>query len=131
MTSAGLPEIRTAAPPQFDGPEGFWSPETLLCAAVADCYILTFRALSRPARLQWLELTCRVEGALERVDGIPQFTHYALFADLTVPEGTDVEKARSLLEKTETSCLVSNSLRGSRTLSARVVTAVAAQALAH
>ena len=28
VTSAQLPRLETAAPPQFDGPGGVWSPET-------------------------------------------------------------------------------------------------------
>jgi organic hydroperoxide reductase OsmC/OhrA len=87
VDSPGLPAIRTSAPPQFDGPAGVWSPETLLCAAIADCFILTFRAVSRAARFEFINLECQVEGTLERA---------------------------------EHSCLVSNSLRGSRTLNVRV-----------
>ena len=45
--AAGLPEIDTDAPPEFGGPTGHWSPETLLVAAIADCYILSFRAAAR------------------------------------------------------------------------------------
>ena len=35
VRSAQLPDIESAAPPEFDGPGGVWSPETLLCAALA------------------------------------------------------------------------------------------------
>jgi organic hydroperoxide reductase OsmC/OhrA len=66
LTSSSLPRIDTAPPPEFDGPEGVWSPETLLCAAIADCFILTFRGLSRAARFEWLTLECHVAGTLER-----------------------------------------------------------------
>ena len=31
-----LPTLKTAPPAEFDGPGDLWSPETLLCAAVAD-----------------------------------------------------------------------------------------------
>lgn len=102
---------------------GVWSPESLLCAAVADCFILTFRGLSRAARLDWLKLECRTEGTLERVEDVSQFTRYATFATLTVPAGSDVTKARTMLERAEHSCLISNSLRGVRTLEAEVDTA--------
>ncbi len=123
VASPSLPELKTAPPPEFDGPGGVWSPETLLCAAVADCFILTFRGLSRAARFEWLDLECQVEGTLERSDGVSQFTRYATVAKLTVPAGADIAKARSLLERAEHTCLVSNSLRGERTLQVEVVTA--------
>jgi organic hydroperoxide reductase OsmC/OhrA len=119
--SPGLAELPTAPPPQFDGPGGQWSPETLLCAAVADCFILTFRALARATRLEWLQLECRVEGTLERVERVAQFTRFATFATLTIAATTDAEQARKLLGQAEHSCLVSNSLRGERTLEARLV----------
>ena len=41
-----LAPIATSAPPEFDGPPGHWSPEMLLTAAVADCFVLSFRAVA-------------------------------------------------------------------------------------
>lgn len=123
VSSPQLPTFETASPPEFDGPGGVWSPETLLCASVADCFILTFRAMTRAARLEWLHLECRVEGVLESIERISQFTRYTTFANLTIPAGTDVTKARDLLERAEHSCLIANSLRGSRALEAQVVVA--------
>jgi organic hydroperoxide reductase OsmC/OhrA len=121
LTSKGLPDIDTAAPPEFGGPGGVWSPETLLCASLADCFVLSFRAIARASKVEWSELACRVEGVLERVDGVTQFTRYTTFASLKVPSEEAGEKARRLLEKAEHVCLVSNSLRGERTLVTEVV----------
>ena len=123
VSSPLLPGLETAAPPEFDGPGGVWSPETLLCASVADCFILTFRAVARAARFTWLQLECRTEGVLERAGQTSQFTRFTTFAKLTVPGGSDVAKARELLERADHGCLISNSLRGSRTLEAEIVTA--------
>lgn len=123
VASPTLPELKTAPPPEFDGPGGLWSPETLLCAAVADCFLLTFRGVSRAARLEWLDLECRVEGTLERQEGVTQFTRYVTVAKLTLPAGGDTAKAYALLERAEKTCLISNSLRGAHTLQAEVVTA--------
>ena len=120
VSSPQLPNLETAPPPEFDGPEGVWSPETLLCASIADCFILTFRAVSRAARLEWSQLECRVEGVLERIERTSQFTRYTTFAKLTIPAGTDAAKARGLLEQAEHGCLIANSLRGSRSLEAEV-----------
>lgn len=122
VSSAQL-TLETAAPPEFDGPGGVWSPETLLCASIADCFILTFRAVARAARFEWLNLECRVEGVLERVDRVAQFTRYTTVARLTLPAGADTGKGRVLLEQAERGCLISNSLRGSRTLNSEVVEA--------
>src|SRR5262245_25270075 len=53
-----LPVLRSASPSQFGGPGNLWSPETLLVAALADCFILTFRAIARASKLSWLSLEC-------------------------------------------------------------------------
>src|SRR5579863_3794706 len=84
VSSRGLPSLETFPPPEFGGPGGVWSPETLLCAAVVDCFILTFRAVARAARFEWRELECRVEGVLERVGSNSEFTHYTTIARLGV-----------------------------------------------
>lgn len=120
VTSSGLPSLETAAPPEFDGPGGLWSPETLLCASLADCFILTFRALSRAAKVGWLQLSCRVEGTLERVERRARFTRFTTFAELVVPAGTNLESAHKLLEQAEHGCLIANSVSAARSLEAQV-----------
>jgi peroxiredoxin-like protein len=125
VSSPRLPNLQTAPPAEFDGPGNVWSPETLLCAAVADCFVLTFRGISRAAKFEWVSLECEVEGSLERAEGVTRFTRYTTRAVLKVPAGTDEQRARQLLERAEHSCLVSNSLRGERQLEIRVVTGVA------
>lgn len=121
LASAKLEPIRSAPPAEFGGPGDRWSPETLLVAAVADCFVLSFRAIARGSRLSWLSLNCDVEGTLARIEGTTKFTEFSISATLGVPEGTDVERARRLLEKAEASCLISNSLSGATHLAADVV----------
>jgi organic hydroperoxide reductase OsmC/OhrA len=118
--SPGLETFYTAPPAQFDGPGDRWSPETLLIASLADCFVLTFRAISRASRFQWLNVECRVEGVLERIDGVSQFVRYTTRAKLTVPSGADEASARRLLEKAEHGCLIGNSLRGVRELEVEI-----------
>jgi organic hydroperoxide reductase OsmC/OhrA len=120
VASAGLPAMATAPPPEFDGPGGVWSPETLLIAAVADCFILTFRGVSRAARFEWVALEAHVDGTLERISGVTQFVRYITRATLTVQSNADHAKARGLLERAEKLCLVANSLRGERALEVQV-----------
>ncbi len=115
-----LPDLQTAPPPEFDGPGGVWSPETLLIASIADCFILTFRGVSRAAHFEWEQLEAHVRGTLERVAGVTQFTRYVTHAVLTVKATADLEKAKELLERAEKVCLVANSLRGERLLETTV-----------
>lgn len=119
--SPGLPVLTSAPAAQFDGPGTLWSPEALLAATIADCFILTFRALSAAARFGWIKLECRVEGTLNRVDRQLRFTDFAVHATLTIAPGADRSKAQRLLEQTERACLVINSLKGRHTLEASVL----------
>ncbi len=121
VSSQGVADINTAPPPEFDGPGDLWSPETLLVAAVANCFILTFRGVSRAAKFSWEQLDCQVDGVLERVAGVTQFSKFTTRATLTVGAGADHAKAQELMERAEKVCLVANSLRGERQLVAQVV----------
>lgn len=121
IASAGLPDMHTQPPPEFDGPGGFWSPETLLVAAVADCYVLSFRSVAHFAKFSWEKLECAVEGTLDRSGGTTRFSAFNTRATLTVPAGADVSKAQELLLRAEKVCLVSNSLLGERHLETTIL----------
>jgi len=121
VSAAGLPALATAPPAEFDGPGDRWSPETLLVAAVADCFVLSFRGVARANKFDWDALECSVEGRLEKAEGKTHFTRYAVRAKLRVPAGTDEAKAKQLLERAEHVCLISNSLVGRRSLESTVV----------
>lgn len=120
VASPGLETLRSAPPKEFGGPGDRWSPETLLVAAMADCFILTFRAVARASKYEWTALECEVEGILERPERNSLFTGFNLVATLKVAPGSDPEKGRQLLEKAEHGCLISNSLSGTKRLEARV-----------
>jgi organic hydroperoxide reductase OsmC/OhrA len=111
VTSPGLESVQTTSPPEFGGPAGNWSPETLLVAAVADCFILTFRAVARASRFAWLDLECAAEGKLEKVDRHSEFTEFVLTATLRVPPEASLARAERLLHKAEAGCLITNSLK--------------------
>ncbi|SHG15294.1 peroxiredoxin, SACOL1771 subfamily [Microbulbifer donghaiensis] len=110
VSAEGLDVIPSAAPTQFGGPGDRWSPEDLLVAAVADCFVLTFRAIADYSKFAWKSLECDVEGVLDKVDGKTRFTHFTVHANLELEPGSDEAKAGQLLEKSEAACLVTNSL---------------------
>lgn len=123
LNGTDLPPLPAMAPPEFDGPPGYWSPETLFTAAIASCFVLSFRAVARASKLEWTSVAADVDGVLERVEGVTRFTRVTVRARLVVPPGTDPAKARMLMEKSEKVCLVSNSLTAERHLEAEVVEA--------
>jgi len=121
VTSAGLPPLVPEPPAEFDGPGDLWSPETLLVAAVADCYLLSFRGVARANKFAWNSLACSVEGKLDRIDGKTHFTHIVVRATLRAPAGTDEAKAVQLMERAEHVCLISNSLVAARSIETQVI----------
>jgi organic hydroperoxide reductase OsmC/OhrA len=120
LESHRLASLSSAAPAEFGGPGDRWSPETLLVAAVADCFTLGFRAIAKASKLEWVSLRCEVEGKLERVERATQFTGFQVRATLRVPPGTDEARARGLLEKAEKTCFITNSLKGASHLEASI-----------
>ena len=120
LSSAGLPDLEVAGPPEFGGPGDVWSPETQLVGAVASCFVLSFRAIARAARLEWDSLSCDAVGILDKIDRVTQFTGFEIRAELAVPSGTSEEKALRLMEKAEKHCLITNSMKAESTLDATV-----------
>jgi organic hydroperoxide reductase OsmC/OhrA len=123
LDSPDLPTLPSEGPKEFDGPGDKWSPETLLTASLVDCFILSFRAVANASKFSWSRLECQAEGKLDRIERVSQFTHFTVRAKLTVPVGTDIERAKKLLEKSEQVCLISASLKGEKHLEMEVVTA--------
>lgn len=118
LSMAGVTSIDSAPPVEFGGPGDKWSPESLLVAAIADCFILSFKAISRASKFDWLSLECDVEGILDQDqnDKRMQFTHYNLHASLLIAQSDKHALAKRLLEKAKQSCLITNSLSGETSL---------------
>jgi uncharacterized OsmC-like protein len=98
----------------------------LLVAAVADCFVLTFRAIAAVSKLPWISLDCEVTGALDRVEHVTQFTGFVVRARLKVSPEINREQALRMLAKAEQTCLVTNSLKARCQLETEVDFAVAA-----
>ena len=105
-----LPQLVSAPPAEFGGPGDQWSPEHLLVASVADCFVLTFKAIASASRLEWSALEVSAEGTLDKVERSMKFTRMILRPVLTLPAGGDADKAQRLLQRAEAGCLITNSL---------------------
>jgi len=111
LISRDLPPLAIAAPAEFEGPGDRWSPETMLVGSIAGCFILTFAAVAGVSKVVWTSVTCEVDGRLDRIDNVTQFTRFDLHVRLVVPGATDRALAQRTLERAERQCLISNSLR--------------------
>jgi organic hydroperoxide reductase OsmC/OhrA len=102
--------IHFAAPPQFGGLEGRWSPEDLLLSAVASCFTTTFKAIAGNSLFAYTDLEVTVEGTVEKTQRGYCFTTITIRPRLTIPEGQSDAKASELLKVTESLCLISRAL---------------------
>ena len=82
-----------------------------MAAAVADCFVLSFRAIAVGFKFSWVSLDVRTEGTVERTDGKMRFTKFLTHAKLRIAAGG---------EKAEASCLVTNSLSSDNHLTTEV-----------
>ena len=87
---------------------------------MADCFILTFKAIARASKFDWHSLSCDVIGDLDKIERQTQFTGFQIKATLEIPEGMRPEKAEKLLEMAEKSCLITNSLKADSHLDTEV-----------
>ena len=115
-TIEGQPGLSVAPPASFGGPGNIHSPEDLQVAAVASCFILSFKAIATASKLDWESLDVTVSGTLAQEDRQILFTGFETNAELTIPAGASREKAERLLEKAEHTCFITNSLKAESTL---------------
>ncbi len=121
LQSEGVVDLLSTAPREFGGSGAEWSPEGLLVASVADCFIMTFKALARASKLDWEDIACDTVGKLDRIDKVTQFVQYDLMVSLNLPSGANRALAERLLQKSKDVCLITNSLKGECLLEMEVI----------
>jgi len=107
----GIPRtINFASPPEFGGEPGLWTPEHLLLAAVATCYVATLRSVAEASKAEFHALELVVDGTIEKQEGGFRFTTIVLRPTVAIGKAEERERMGRLLEKAERICLVSRSL---------------------
>ncbi len=113
--------IEVATPPEFPkGMPGIWSPEHLLTAAVVSCFMTTFLSIAENSKLEYVSLDCAATGKLEKVDGKLLMTEIVLNPLLVIVNESDKDKAERILHKSESACLISNSIKTNVTLNTTI-----------
>lgn len=112
--------INFAAPPEFGGEPGLWTPEHMLLGAVATCYVATFRAIAEASKLTCERMDVSVEGTIEKQEGGFRFTQIVVKPAITIEREDDRERVARLISKAERACLISRSLSCPVTLNATV-----------
>jgi organic hydroperoxide reductase OsmC/OhrA len=119
-TSAGLPDLEVATPPDFNGHEGIWAPEHLFVASVASCIMTTFLAVAEASRFGFKSYSSSATGTLERVGKGYKFTKVEVTVNLVVEDESTVSRAEKLLEKAEQNCFISASVEAEVELTPKV-----------
>jgi organic hydroperoxide reductase OsmC/OhrA len=99
VAASGVPDLRTAAPADFDGPGDAWSPEQFLMAAVESCFLFTLRAVARASKVEFTSLELTGEGIIDRKDGATRFTEIVLRPRLTLRAGESGKSDAGACEK--------------------------------
>jgi organic hydroperoxide reductase OsmC/OhrA len=102
--------IHFAAPPQFGGLEGRWSPEDLLLSALAGCFTTTFRALADYSKFEFTDFEVEVEGTVRKAESGYEFSGILVRPTVTISSPDERSRAERLLEKSKRLCLVSRAL---------------------
>jgi len=109
--------IEVATPPEFPkGIPGIWSPEHLFTAAVSSCLMTTFLAIAENSKLPFESFNCSSKGKLEQVDGKFIMSEIILEPTVIIADEKDRERAERVLQKSETACLISNSVKSKVTM---------------
>jgi peroxiredoxin-like protein len=104
--------LAVATPAQFhrEADPSIWSPEDLLTAAAASCLAVTIAGAAERDELLLEELSVDATGIVgRRDDGTFGFTRIEQRVRVAVPVG-DEGRARQLVERAESTCLVAASL---------------------
>lgn len=110
-SSADLPAIEVASPPEFNGHEHTWTPEHLFVASLNSCYMATFIAIAEMSKLDIVSFTSFAVGKLEKVEGVGfRLNEIVLKPKLVIKFEYDSERAQRILEKAEKNCFISNSI---------------------
>lgn len=104
--------IEVVTPPEFPkGIPGIWSPEHLMVAAVNSCLMTTFLSIAENSKLIFTSFKSKGNGKLEMIDGKYMISEIALHPVVGIANADDREKALRIINKAETACLISNSVR--------------------
>ena len=111
LSSPGKPNIGIATPPEFNGEEGYWSPEELLLSAVDSCVMTTFLHYAERKKINFRTYESETEGILERINDQFMFSKIIVKPKISVASEDQIDKIKELMMTAENNCFISNSIR--------------------
>jgi len=111
ISSPGKLNIGIATPPEFNGEEGYWSPEELLLSAVDACVMTTFLHYAERRKVDFGTYESETEGVLERIDDQFMFSKIIVRPKISVTSENQIDKVKQLMIAAEKNCFISNSIK--------------------
>ena len=103
-------EIKVSMPPEFKGPEGYWSPEELFLASINSCILTTFLYFAKKLSVSFLTYESSIEGTVDLKGGKLLFTTITVRPIIRVSDKTQEQKIAEVMEKSKKYCLISSSV---------------------
>ncbi len=110
LSNQNNPEIEISTPPEFNGPQGYWSPEELFLASINSCIMTTFLYFVEKFSASFLTYDSKIEGEVNLRGGRLLFTSITVRPEIRVPDETQAQRIAELVAKSEKYCLVSCSV---------------------
>jgi peroxiredoxin-like protein len=104
--------LEVATPPEFPGGvERIWSPEHLFTASVSSCFMTSFTAVAEYSKFSFTSLKVHSSGKMSKENGKFVMSEILLHPVLTISDESQEKKALRLLEKAESICLITRSIK--------------------
>jgi peroxiredoxin-like protein len=112
---AGKLKTEISIPEEMDGPGVGTNPDEMLLGAAATCYCITLAAMIERADLPLESMSHEAEGIVDVTNGV--FTYKKIIHKPTVTlhqsaTERDHRRLKRLVEKAETSCMISRAIKG-------------------
>lgn len=112
---SGNLQTTVSIPTEMDGPGIGTNPDEMLLGAAATCYIITLAAMLERSGIQKLALHMDSEAIIDVTKGIFTYQKIIHRPTLVLVSTTSVKqkaKAEKLVQKAETSCMISRAIKG-------------------
>jgi peroxiredoxin-like protein len=125
---AGNLVTKVSIPPEMDGPGVGTNPDEMLLGAAATCYIITLAAMMERSQLEKITLSMESEAIVDVTKGVftyKKIIHRPHIILKTNASERDIQLAKKLAEKAETSCMISRAIQGNVEMELEVTIEVA------
>ena len=116
----GAPALTLSADPAFRGSPGLTNPEQLLLAAASSCQMLSFLAIAARSGVDVRSYSDEADAIMPEDDKPVRITRITLRPRIVIAAGSDLERARRIVDKAHHECFIANSLRSEITIEATV-----------